>query len=77
MITDIIISVTKICYIKMKSKNNHIFVKCNQSLPEEIIKHEMKHIRQRHTPDILFIELLLTFCRFNPIFLIYRKADPT
>ena len=40
---------------------NYIFIKCNQSLPEEIINHEMAHVRQKHTLDILFIELLLTF----------------
>jgi Antirepressor regulating drug resistance, predicted signal transduction N-terminal membrane component len=52
---------------------NYIFIKCNQSLPEEIINHEMTHVRQKHTLDILFIELLLTFCWFNPILLLYRK----
>ena len=52
---------------------NYIFVQCNRSLPEEIIKHEMTHVRQRHTLDILFVELLLTFCWFNPVLLLYRK----
>ena len=52
---------------------NYIFVQFGRSLPEEIIRHEMTHVRQRHTLDILFVELLFTFCWFNPILLLYRK----
>jgi len=52
---------------------NYIFVQWNRPLPEEIIRHEMTHVRQKHTLDILFIEFLLMICWFNPMLLLYRK----
>jgi len=42
-------------------------------VPEEIVVHELTHVRQGHTYDILFIELLITFCWFNPVFYLYRN----
>jgi hypothetical protein len=40
----------------------------------EILLHELSHVRQRHSWDILFIETLLTICWFNPLFYLYKKA---
>jgi len=40
----------------------------------EIIVHEETHCRQRHTLDILFVELLLTILWWHPLLWIYRKA---
>ena len=37
---------------------NYIFIQFGQSIPEEIIIHEMTHVKQKHTLDILFVELL-------------------
>jgi len=42
-------------------------------VPDEIMLHELTHIRQRHTYDILFIELLVAFGWFNPVFYLYRN----
>ena len=42
-------------------------------VPDEIIAHEWAHVMQRHTFDILFIELLITFGWFNPVFYLYRN----
>jgi hypothetical protein len=42
-------------------------------IPKEIIAHECAHVRQRHTFDILFIELLIAFGWFNPAFYLYRN----
>jgi len=42
-------------------------------VPDEIIVHEWVHVRQRHTYDILFIELLITLGWFNPVFYLYRN----
>lgn len=41
---------------------------------EPIFMHEMVHIRQWHTLDILLIELLKVFFWFNPILWLYKRA---
>ena len=46
---------------------------CSGLVPDEIIVHEWAHVRQRHTYDILFIELLIAFGWFNPVFYLYRN----
>ena len=46
----------------------------NKRLAPEIINHELSHLRQKHTLDILFIELLKIIFWFNPIFILYKKA---
>ena len=40
----------------------------------QIIDHELAHARQKHTLDILLVELLLTCCWVNPIFYLFRAA---
>ena len=42
-------------------------------VPNEIIVHEWAHVRQRHSWDIVFIELLIAFGWFNPVFYLYRN----
>lgn len=39
-----------------------------------VLEHEGLHIRQRHTIDILFVELCHIFFWFNPILIFYKKA---
>ena len=51
----------------------YIFIQHDKILPEEIIRHEMAHVKQKHTLDIFFIELLINFFWFNPALLLYRK----
>jgi hypothetical protein len=46
----------------------------NHNIEPEIFTHELAHVRQRHTIDILFIELLKTIFWFNPLFILYKKA---
>ena len=41
---------------------------------EELFTHELTHIRQRHSLDILLIELLLCLAWFNPLLYWYRRA---
>ena len=36
--------------------------------------HELVHVNQKHTIDILFIEVLKVFFWFNPLFIFYKKA---
>ena len=39
----------------------------------EILDHELAHVDQKHTCDILFIELALVFAWINPILFLYKK----
>jgi bla regulator protein blaR1 len=39
----------------------------------QVLQHECTHVRQLHTVDILFTELLLVCCWINPFFFLYRK----
>ncbi|MDR6194206.1 M56 family metallopeptidase [Siphonobacter sp. SORGH_AS_0500] len=56
---------------------NYIFVNKkaydNHTIEPEIWRHEFAHVRQKHTLDILFIELILVFWWFNPCVYLYRK----
>ncbi|MDT0643997.1 M56 family metallopeptidase [Zunongwangia sp. F363] len=40
----------------------------------EILQHEQAHVRQKHSWDIILVELLQVFFWFNPLFLLYKKA---
>jgi len=43
-------------------------------IPEEIIIHELVHYREKHSLDILFVELLKVLFWFNPFIYLYKKA---
>ena len=43
-------------------------------LEKELYTHELLHARQRHTLDILFVELLIVFLWFNPLVYLFRRA---
>ena len=57
---------------------NYIFVHFKDfergTIEKEILSHELTHVRQRHSIDILFIELLMIFAWINPLLFLYRKA---
>lgn len=40
----------------------------------ELLSHEMVHVRQKHTLDILVAETLKTLLWFNPLLYLYKKA---
>ncbi|MES2863807.1 MAG: hypothetical protein V4666_06795 [Bacteroidota bacterium] len=46
----------------------------NRNIEEELYAHEMVHVTQKHTLDILFIEFLMIVFWFNPIFIYYKRA---
>ncbi|MES2268892.1 MAG: M56 family metallopeptidase [Bacteroidota bacterium] len=53
---------------------NYLFIGNNVPRPETIIAHELVHIRQKHSADIIFLELVKVFNWFNPfIYLIQRS----
>ena len=57
---------------------NYIFINKRDyktdRLEQQILTHELTHVEQKHTLDVLFIELLITLFWFNPIFRYYKKA---
>jgi beta-lactamase regulating signal transducer with metallopeptidase domain len=57
---------------------NYIFINQDdyktRNIEAELYAHELTHVRQMHTLDILFIEILKTIFWFNPIFIFYKKA---
>lgn len=59
------------------SFGNYIFLNKEKyrtgQIENEIITHEMVHIQQRHTVDVILIELLLVLFWFNPILYIYKN----
>lgn len=46
----------------------------NGSIEKEILWHELTHVRERHTIDILLFELITAFCWFNPFMYLYKRA---
>lgn len=46
----------------------------NGDIENEILIHENAHIQQKHSYDILFMEILQTVFWFNPILFLYKKA---
>ncbi|PVW17337.1 M56 family metallopeptidase [Marixanthomonas spongiae] len=57
---------------------NYIFLNKQQyganSIPKEVLLHEHAHVKQKHTLDILFIELLHVLFWFNPLFLFLKRS---
>lgn len=57
---------------------NSIFINFDdynkQNIEDELYTHELVHVTQKHTFDILFIEMLKTIFWFNPLFYFYKKA---
>jgi beta-lactamase regulating signal transducer with metallopeptidase domain len=43
-------------------------------IEEQLFTHELAHVNQKHTIDVLFIELLKTIFWFNPLLYFYKKA---
>jgi N-acetylmuramoyl-L-alanine amidase len=57
---------------------NYLFIN-SESLNDEdysksVIQHEFVHCNEKHTVDVIFIELLLCFFWFNPFMWLYKKA---
>lgn len=52
----------------------------NDALPlekaeaEAVLRHELVHIRERHTLDVLYLECLRVFLWFNPVLFLYGRA---
>ncbi|TPN87366.1 M56 family metallopeptidase [Aquimarina algicola] len=57
---------------------HYIFLSKNEyqknTIPKEVLLHEKTHAIQKHTLDILFIEILHVIFWFNPLFLLFKKS---
>jgi hypothetical protein len=57
---------------------NYIFINKNDfengKVEVELLKHELAHIKQRHSYDIIFIEILKAIFWFNPLLILFEKA---
>jgi len=57
---------------------NYIFVSKEEyeqnTIEQELYTHELAHVVQKHSLDILFIEVLKTILWFNPLLYFYKKA---
>ncbi len=57
---------------------NYIFVSeadyQNHTIHDGILQHELAHVQQKHSFDVVLIELLQIFLWFNPLLYFYRKA---
>ncbi len=46
----------------------------NKRIAENVFRHELEHIRQLHSHDIIFFEIVHIIFWFNPVLLLYKKA---
>jgi bla regulator protein BlaR1 len=46
----------------------------NEATRKSLLSHEYSHVRQKHSWDVLLIELLHVFLWFNPLIILYKKA---
>jgi bla regulator protein blaR1 len=57
---------------------NYIFIDRNKfetgSIENEILTHELTHVRQKHSADIIVVELIKVFFWFNPFIYLYRRS---
>jgi hypothetical protein len=57
---------------------SHIFISNEDytrgKIEGEILYHELTHVLQRHSLDILFVECLQVMMWFNPILILYKRA---
>lgn len=56
-------------YVLCSEKDYH-----KNLIPAPILLHEFAHVKQKHTWDILFMELTGALYWFNPVILLYKKA---
>ncbi|WP_158826390.1 M56 family metallopeptidase [Mucilaginibacter lacusdianchii] len=46
---------------------HYLFAEQSKSISDVVLEHELTHIRQKHTWDILFLEVVKIVCWFNPV----------
>jgi TonB family protein len=56
---------------------NYLFIGTNAQGADTIIRHELVHIRQKHSADIIFLELLKVINWFNPFIYLLQNSLKT
>ncbi|MGY3212222.1 M56 family metallopeptidase [Mucilaginibacter sp. HD30] len=56
---------------------NYLFIGTRAAGADTIITHELVHIRQKHSADIMFLELLKVICWFNPCIYLLQNSLKT
>ena len=46
----------------------------SNKLEKELFEHELTHVREKHTIDIIIVELLQIICWFNPLIIYLKRA---
>ncbi len=69
LVTDVIVPHTFLKYIFVSKKEYQ-----EKNIPEEVLLHEKTHVIQKHTLDILFIEILQVIFWFNPLLVWIKKS---
>ena len=60
-------------YTQIFSFGYYIFKNKDEKIPEMVLAHELVHIHQKHSLDLLWMELLLIMNWFNPLVYLHRK----
>jgi|WetSurSiteA1Bulk_404760.scaffolds.fasta_scaffold05601_3 bla regulator protein blaR1 len=60
------------CFLNTMFVNKEDFL--NNKIEKELLYHELEHIKQSHTIDVILIELIQIIFWFNPILLLYNRA---
>lgn len=60
------------CFFNTVFVNKHDYQ--TNKIERELLSHELEHVRQFHSFDIIFIEIIQIIYWFNPILLLYNRA---
>lgn len=53
---------------------NYLFISKKLAASDTVIRHEIVHIEQRHSMDIIYLELLKIICWFNPFVYLLQQS---
>ncbi|MGW9685168.1 M56 family metallopeptidase [Flagellimonas sp. 2504JD1-5] len=59
-------------FLKFIFLNRHKW-ECND-IPNEVLAHEEAHVNEKHSLDVIFIELLQVLLWFNPLIFLFKRA---
>ena len=62
---------TPFSFLKNIFWNNEIEIKSEKG--EQVLRHELYHVKHKHTADILWMEIISIVCWFNPFFYLIKK----
>jgi TonB family protein len=60
------------CFLNTIFVSKHDYL-CNK-IPNELLRHELEHLKQLHSLDVIFIEIIQIIYWFNPIFILFNRS---